>query len=79
MGVGRQIIAVIMAIFGLAGIGVHSLPAAALRNSDCLDCHEDKTLTRTNAASKSISLFVDQAKLRASAHATNTCAIATRM
>lgn len=48
--------------------------AAGLKDSDCLDCHADKTLTKTNAAGKEISLFVDVAKLHASAHKTNTCA-----
>ncbi len=47
---------------------------AGLKNSDCLDCHSDKTLTKTNAAGKEILLFVDAAKLAASAHKTNTCA-----
>jgi len=50
------------------------LPAApVLKNSDCLECHSDKTLTKTNAAGKEILLFVDSAKLAASAHQTNTC------
>ncbi|MBP9902807.1 MAG: cytochrome b/b6 domain-containing protein [Verrucomicrobia bacterium] len=47
---------------------------AGLQNSDCLECHSDQTLTKTNAAGKEISLFVDPAKLVASAHRTNTCA-----
>ena len=47
---------------------------AGLKDSDCLECHSDKTLTRTNAAGKEILLFVDPAKLAASAHKTNTCA-----
>lgn len=51
------------------------LPAlAGLKDSDCLECHSDKTLTRTNAAGKEISLLVDPAKLAASVHQTNTCA-----
>ena len=51
-----------------------TLPAlAGLKNSDCLDCHSDKTLAITNAAGKAVSLFVDEAKLKASAHKTNTC------
>jgi formate dehydrogenase gamma subunit len=48
--------------------------AAALKDGDCLDCHADQTLTKTNAAGKVISLFVDVAKLHASAHQTNGCA-----
>jgi formate dehydrogenase gamma subunit len=47
---------------------------AALKDSDCLECHSDKTLTKTNANGKEISLFVDPARLAASAHKTNTCA-----
>src|SRR5690242_2021442 len=46
---------------------------AGLKNGDCLDCHSDKTLAITNAAGKAVSLFVDEAKLKASAHKTNTC------
>ena len=46
---------------------------AALKDSDCLECHSDKTLTKTNASGKEFSLFVDPAKLAASAHKTNTC------
>ena len=50
------------------------LPASAgLKNSDCLDCHSDKTLIITNAAGRAVSLFVDEAKLKASAHKTNAC------
>lgn len=47
---------------------------AALKDSDCLECHADQTLSKTNAAGKEILLFVDAAKLKASAHGTNTCA-----
>ena len=51
-----------------------ALPAfAGLKNSDCLDCHGDNTLFKTNSAGKAISLFVDLAKFKVSAHATNTC------
>src|SRR5579872_4639903 len=45
-----------------------------IKNSACLECHSDKTLYRTNSAGKAISLFVDEAKLAASVHKTNTCA-----
>ncbi len=51
-----------------------ALPAlAGLKNSDCLDCHGDNTLFKTNSAGKAISLFVDAAKLKLSAHKTNSC------
>jgi formate dehydrogenase gamma subunit len=55
------------------------LPNAAIRgaelikNSACMECHSDKTLSKTNAAGKEVSLFVDEAKLAASVHATNAC------
>ena len=32
-----------------------SSAAAELKNSDCLECHADKTLTKTNAAGKEVS------------------------
>ncbi|HTL59294.1 MAG TPA: cytochrome b/b6 domain-containing protein [Candidatus Limnocylindrales bacterium] len=48
--------------------------AEEIKNSACLDCHSDKTLSKTNAAGKEISLFVDEAKLSASIHKTNSCA-----
>ncbi len=46
---------------------------APLKNSDCLDCHGDRTLNKTNSAGRVISLFVDEARLKASIHQTNTC------
>ena len=63
-------------LLGWAAVGLYlQLPAAAaLTDNDCLECHSDKTLTKTNASGKVIALFVDPAKLAASAHATNTCA-----
>ena len=54
-------------------LGITAAAAPALKNSFCLDCHADKTLSMTNAAGKEISLFVDKAQLAASAHGTNTC------
>jgi formate dehydrogenase gamma subunit len=45
----------------------------AVKNSACLECHSDQTLTKTNAAGKEVSLFVDAAKLAGSAHRTNAC------
>ena len=46
---------------------------AGVKNSDCLDCHGDNTLFKTNAAGRGISLFVDGAKFKLSAHKTNAC------
>lgn len=47
--------------------------AEAIKNSTCLECHSDDSLTKTNAARREISLFVDEAKLNASMHKTNSC------
>jgi len=67
----KGIVSWVLALLAMAG----TLGAAEeIRNSACLDCHEDKTLTKTNAAGREVSLFVDVAKLAASAHKTNTCA-----
>jgi len=56
------------------GVWLPLISIAAMKDSDCLECHADKTLTKTNTSGKEISLFVDAAKLAASAHHTNTCA-----
>lgn len=57
------------------GIVLQLSASAGLKDSDCLDCHGDKTLTKTNASGKAVSLFVDVAKLHASAHKTNSCSV----
>ena len=58
-------------ILGLALVAAPAL--AGVKNSDCLDCHGDQTLVKTNAAGKAVPLFVDAAKLKLSAHKTNAC------
>ena len=60
-------------LLGLALLPVAAGAAEAVKDSACLDCHSDKTLYKTNAAGKAISLFVDEAKLRGSIHKTNSC------
>jgi formate dehydrogenase gamma subunit len=50
------------------------LTAAEIKNSDCLECHSDKTLTSTNAAGVVRSLFVDAAVVAGSAHQKTSCA-----
>jgi cytochrome b subunit of formate dehydrogenase len=47
--------------------------ARAIDNADCFVCHADISLSKTNAAGKSISLFVDEAKFSTSIHAKNLC------
>jgi cytochrome b subunit of formate dehydrogenase len=47
--------------------------AHAIENSDCFVCHSDLTLSKTNAAGKTVSLFIDEQKYAASIHAKNLC------
>ena len=63
----RYLAAVVLLIAGIAG------RAVALDNSDCFACHEDKTLVKTNAAGKAVSLFVDAKEFAKSIHATHLC------
>jgi hypothetical protein len=69
---GKRILILLPALF-FACAPLAGRAAAVLKNSDCLDCHSDNTLFKTNSAGKGISLFVDSAKLAASAHGTNLC------
>jgi formate dehydrogenase gamma subunit len=48
--------------------------ADVIPNSDCLDCHGQNDLVKTNASGQAISLYVDPARLAASTHRTNLCA-----
>ena len=48
--------------------------AQEMSNQQCLECHSDKDLTKTNEFGKAISLFIDEAKLTGSIHRTNSCA-----
>ena len=47
--------------------------AKAIDNADCFVCHADQTLTKTNAAGKAVSLFVDEDKFTHSIHGKNLC------
>lgn len=51
-----------------------SASAPSISNRDCLECHSDKTLFRTNAAGRSLSLFVDESRFLATVHKANSCA-----
>jgi len=44
---------------------------ADIPNADCLICHEDQTLTKTNAQGAVKLLYLDAAKLGASVHKSN--------
>jgi len=75
MGVQRHAVGLLAAtFFALLGPAAATSAAEQIKNSACLDCHADKTLTKTNAAGKEVSLFVDVARLAASVHKTNACA-----
>ena len=60
MGAQRHAVILLAAIF-LALNGPLAVASAAepIKNSACLECHGDKTLTKTNAAGKEVPLFVD--------------------
>lgn len=75
MGIQRFAVALATAtVLALYGAIPTHCTAEEIKNSACLECHSDKTLTKTNATGKEISLFVDVARLGASIHKTNTCA-----
>lgn len=44
-----------------------------LENDPCLECHSDKSLTKTNREGKEVSLYVDVAIQKASAHKSLAC------
>ncbi|HTJ00793.1 MAG TPA: hypothetical protein VL527_18065 [Dongiaceae bacterium] len=72
----RTFIKSLLAGLVLAGVWT-GVPAWAanepIPNDKCLECHSDKDLTKTNAQGQAISLFIDEAGLHRSIHATNTC------
>jgi formate dehydrogenase gamma subunit len=74
MGFRSKGVRLAAAALALSSLAIAGFGAEPIKNSACLDCHSDKSLSRTNAAGKEISLFVDEAKLAASIHKTNTCA-----
>ncbi len=57
---------------GLLGLSV--VAADEIKNSDCLECHSDKTLTATNAAGVVRSIYMDASILAGSAHQKTSCA-----
>jgi formate dehydrogenase gamma subunit len=70
----RQLITTLVAAAGLVWTVATAWTAEAPKDSDCLLCHEDKTLAKTNATGQVKSLYVDAARLKVSTHSTNTCA-----
>src|SRR5512139_407707 len=74
MAVQQRAVILLAATFFVVNGLLAAAAAEPIKNSACLECHGDKTLTKTNAAGKEVSLFVDMAKLGASVHKTNLCA-----
>src|SRR5512133_2599055 len=54
-------------------VGLPAFAAEKNPNSSCLECHSDKTLSKTNATGKEISLFVDEVRFAMGVHKTNAC------
>src|SRR3974390_2847253 len=74
MGFRSKGVRVAAAALTVSALALATFGAEEIKNSACLDCHSDKSLSKTNAAGKEISLFVDEAKLAPSIHTTNPCA-----
>src|SRR5690348_15534720 len=68
---GGRTVALILVLAATLTCGAGA--AVALTDRFCLDCHADRTLTKTDANGKEISVFVDRTKLDGSVHATNQC------
>jgi cytochrome b subunit of formate dehydrogenase len=64
---------VIILLVGIVAVSLNVNAAELIKNSDCMDCHNDKELTKTNANGQVKSLFVDESVLKASVHKTNYC------
>src|SRR5438046_2097644 len=70
---GRRILAALAAVSFPLLVTQGVSAAEAIDNATCLQCHEFKDLTRTNAAGRVIPLYVDAARLAASVHKGQTC------
>jgi cytochrome b subunit of formate dehydrogenase len=62
----------LVVVLGLAGQAVAAAPVAGPTSEDCLGCHSDKDLTK-EAHGKKVSLFADEAVLKASVHGRLQC------
>ncbi len=71
---GLRIIARLTLCLLVLTVNFFASAVPTLTDKFCLDCHAEKSLTKTAASGKETSLFVDRARLAASAHKTNTCA-----
>src|SRR5512142_172929 len=66
----RQTVVAAAAVLAASGLAT---AAHALDNEDCLGCHSDKHLSKTDAASHTVSLTVDPERFGGSIHAKNLC------
>jgi formate dehydrogenase gamma subunit len=73
MAFRRNTVLLRAASFAFLSLTLNIFGAEEIKNSACMDCHSDKTLFKTNAAGKGVSMFVDDARLAASVHKTNSC------
>ncbi|MBP7826767.1 MAG: cytochrome c3 family protein [Verrucomicrobia bacterium] len=67
----RRGVSAVLALFVAAGVA--AVNAEPLPNSHCWDCHEDDTLTKTDAQGREISVFVDAGLLSNSVHRAVLC------
>src|SRR5438309_11229230 len=73
LNISRLVIGTAVTALTLLSLASPTRAEDPIKNKECMDCHEDKTLSRTNAAGKEISLFMDLDKLNASAHKAKSC------
>jgi len=66
----KKILFLLAAIFLFPSL---ALMAQTIKNSDCMECHGDSTLTKTAESGKEISLFVDLSKFQRSIHGEFSC------
>jgi cytochrome b subunit of formate dehydrogenase len=66
-------LSLLLGIFLVATGRAADAPQEIVPNDKCLECHNQNDLSKTNAAGHSLSLFVDEAKYKASVHQTNLC------
>lgn len=67
----KQLALIFVLLFSAVAFSEDEAPD--LSNQACFACHSDTTLTGTNRAGKEISVFVDEARYKASVHGVNEC------
>lgn len=54
-------------------LSAHAANPVAIKDKDCFECHADKELKGTNLHGKVVSMFLDEAKFKASVHVDQSC------